>query len=985
MLITVLLKDGHGAKIRDFWTDINPYKIKGWSLSGPFYYLNRMYMKNLFTFIVVTFSTITCLSAQNGTLRGTIYDANTGETIPFATVLLESNQGTGTTTDLDGVYELSLPSGIHNIQYSFLGYASMTISEVEIKAGEVTVLDAKISEEAETLQEIVVTATQARNTESAILTLQRKSPNVIDGVSSESFRKLGDGNAAAAIKRVTGVSIEDGKHVYVRGLGDRYTKTILNGLDIPGLDPDKNSVQMDIFPTNLIDNIIVLKSFTPDQPGDFTGGLVNIITKDFPEDQTFNVSASLGHNPGMNLNDQFLTYEGSGTDWLGFDDGSRKIPFDIKSEIPDPSERNPHLSDLTRQFGNVMSARQNSKFLNQSFGISYGNQLTIGSGSIGINASANYNADYTYYDNVEYNTYLKRPEKSENNIFIDRGISGPRSDENVLISGMAGLAYKNRNHKIGANFILIQNGTSSTADLTQITYETNPSTIVRNNLEYKERSIRNAFIFGKHSFKEGKFELDWSASPTFSKIQEPDNRVTAYELMNRGEELSYELNASVGAGVSRVWRALEEENYSGKVNATYKFDQWNEQESKLKFGVMATLKERDYSISNFLFRMERSNRFDLQGDPDELFVPSAIWDADERAGTYVRGNFEPANTYSAEQMILAAFIMNELPLSDRLKSIYGIRVEKSDNYYTGQNNLGDEVFDNAKVLDELDFLPSLNLVWSITEKMNLRTSYNRTLARPSFKEKSVAQIQDLISGRTFIGNIDLLETKVNNFDVRWENFFDFGQVLSVSGFFKQFNNPIELVAYSEVAPNDFQPRNIDQANVFGLEIEVRKKLSFGETALEGFTVGSNVSLIKSEVDMSEAEYTSRVNNARDGEEISRTRNLVGQSPYLLNIFAGYNSSENIFEANLSYNVQGKSLTIVGIGRNPDIFDMPFHSLNFKTSLKFGLEKKFRASFSINNILDQKRQRFYQSFGSADQIFEKYEPGRDFQLGLSYSF
>ncbi|WP_236969962.1 TonB-dependent receptor [Membranihabitans marinus] len=942
-------------------------------------------MKNLLLTIIIISAGLVTGFSQTGTIRGTVFDGETGETIPFATVLLASDPGVGTTTDLDGVYELSVPAGSQDIKFSYLGYAEQTISGVAVEADKVVLLDAKIQEAAEMLTEVVITATQARNTESAILTLQRKSPNVIDGVSSESFRKIGDGDAASAIKRVTGVSIEDGKHVYVRGLGDRYTKTILNGLDIPGLDPDRNSIQMDIFPTNLIDNIIVLKSFTPDQPGDFTGGLVNIITKDFPESQTFNVSASLGYNPKMNLNNEFVTYEGSSTDKLGFDNGARDEPININDYIPDPSERNPDLTNITNKFGKTMSTQRSSKFLNQSYGISYGNQNKVGSGSIGYNASINYKTDFTFYDDVEYGTYIKESNKSNNELYVDRSIRGGQSEENVLISGMAGLAYKSKNHKIGVNALAIQNGSANTALLEQIVYETNPSTLLKSNLEYTERSIQNLLVFGKHSFNEGDFEVDWRVSPTHSKITEPDNRVTAFEVVNQGEQISYELNASVGAGITRVWRNLEENNISGKIGATWKFNQWNDLESKFKFGAMYTQKKRDYSISNYLFRVEQAGQFDITGDPNQLFSNEFSWDPSARAGTYVRGNFEPANTFDAEQVVIAGYVMNELPLSNRLRTIYGLRVEQSANFYTGQNNLGDEVYDNAKVLDEFDLLPSLNIVYALSEKINIRTSYNRTLARPSFKEKSVAQIQDLISGRTFIGNIDLEETQINNFDVRFENFYDFGQVLSISGFFKQFNNPIELVAYSEATPNDVQPRNIDEATVFGLELEARKNFNFGSENFNKLTIGSNVSLIKSNVDMSDAEYQSRLDNARDGEDISSSRELVGQSPYLLNLFLGFQSAENIVESNLSYNVQGKSLSIVGIGRNADVFDLPFHSLNFKTSVKLGLQKRMRASFSVNNILNQSRQRVYQSFEAADQVFEKYKPGTDFQVGLSYSF
>ena len=220
--------------------------------------------------------------AQTGTVRGDLIDDATGETIPFANILVVETAG-GVSTDLDGAFSIDLPVGFYTFKVSYIGYAELSVSEIEVKDGEVTLINLRLQEESEVLDEVVVTAKAIRTTEAALMTIQKKAPGLLDGISTQAIRRSGDSDVGSAIKRVTGVSVEGGKHVVVRGLGDRYSKTILNGLDVPGLDPDRNSVQLDIFPTNLVDNIIVYKSFTPDLPGDFTGGMVNIETKDFPE------------------------------------------------------------------------------------------------------------------------------------------------------------------------------------------------------------------------------------------------------------------------------------------------------------------------------------------------------------------------------------------------------------------------------------------------------------------------------------------------------------------------------------------------------------------------------------------------------------------------------------------------------------------------------------------------------------------------------
>ena len=243
----------------------------------------------------------------------------------------------------------------------------------------------------------------AKSTEAALITVKRKSANMLDGISSASFRKIGDSNAAGAIKRVTGVSIEGGKYVYVRGLGDRYTKTMLDGVDIPGLDPDRNSLQIDLFPTALLNNIVILKTATADQPADFTGGLVNIETKEFPEEKMFNVSLGMTYNPSMHFKSNALTYEGSNTDWLGFDSGVRQLPTEIDDQelpqvyVDDASE----VYNTSRSFSQQLAAKQHTNFMNYSLGLSYGDQKNLKNGhSLGYVISGSYKNDNDFYQDV---------------------------------------------------------------------------------------------------------------------------------------------------------------------------------------------------------------------------------------------------------------------------------------------------------------------------------------------------------------------------------------------------------------------------------------------------------------------------------------------------------------------------------------------------------------------------------------------------------
>lgn len=927
--------------------------------------------------------------AQNGTIRGTLKDGQNGEVLSFANILVVETSN-GTSTDLDGQFSLSLPEGVYTLKASYIGYTDMTISDIAVKKGEVAVLDFALNEEGTMMEEVVVTAKALRNTDVALMAIQRKAPGLLDGVNTQSIKRTGDSDAGSAIKRVTGVSVEGGKHVVVRGLGDRYSKTILNGLDVPGLDPDRNSVQLDIFPTNLINNIIVYKSFTPDLPGDFTGGMVNIETKDFPETQTLNVSIGTSFNPDMNFNDDFITYEGGNTDWLAFDDGTREQPLHQATNILSRTQNHSYLNTLTTSFSPIMSTMREKSGLNTSYGLSYGNQLNASKFDLGYTFSANYKNEYEYYNNAQFGVYFKDlNDDTVNELFSDRTDRGQIGSNNVMWSGLAGLALKTQKHKVTLSLLHSQNAESRAALIRSVRQEFGQAIIDKHNLEYTQRSVTNLLLKGVHTAKEGDLQLNWQLSPTLSKMTEPDIRLTAYEI--NPQTGAYELNPSTAGIPSRTFRDLDETNYAGRMDLTYKLATGENLEHKFKVGFAGVYKERDFTIFDYNFPVHKRGTFTFTGDPNELFETENVWTPENNRGTYLIGAFEPSKTYEARQQILAGYVMNEMKIGKTLKAIYGLRIEKAQNWYTGRKQIINseltDLFEDRKVLDDLDFLPSLGLVKTLKDvdgkTMNLRLSASRTLARPSFKEKSIAQIIDRISGRLFLGNINLEASKIMNADIRWEYYLPKGQMLSVSGFYKNFQNPIEMTAFDATAPNSFTPRNVGDANLFGVELEVRQNLGVVAPALKAFTLNANTTFVHSSVNMTESEFEGRLIAQRAGETIDNKRQMVGQSPYVVN--AGLSYRGTTMEANMSYNVQGKRLAIVGIANVPDVYERPFHALNFLVSKKLGKDQKLKLSLGAQNILSSSKRKVYESFQAEDQLFENFDPGRSFSFGMSYRF
>lgn len=931
------------------------------------------------------------LNAQNGQIRGQVIDNDTGEAIMFGAVLIQETQ-TGTTTDLDGQYTLDLPEGIYNLSFSYLGYAELNITDVLIEQGKETVLDVAMIEESEMLDEIVVTATQVRNTEAAVLTIKRKAPGLLDGLPKKAMEKSGDSDVGSAIKRVTGVSVEGGKHVVVRGLGDRYSKTVLNDMDIPGLDPDRNSVQLDVFPTNVVDNIIVYKSFTPDLSGDFTGGMVNIITKDFPSRKTLSITASASYNPDMHLNDNFITYQGGETDYLGMDDGTRALPINPGITPPNRTSsslaENLLLENLTRRFTPIMSTIRERNGLNQSYSASFGNQVNRGKFDIGYTLSANYKQETEYFEDAEFGIFFKEGDQSITQLSRDLLANVQKGNTNILWNVLAGSAIKTKNHKISLSLMHSQNGTSRAAFIDQKRLEFGIAEIEKQTLEYTERSITNLMLVGKHNLSTDKLSLSWKLSPTISNMDEPDIRTTAYETTN-GE---YELNQATGGGITRVWRNQEENIFNGKVDLTYKFGTNRGLESKLKFGVAGVYKDRSFSVYDYIFNVHRRSAYEIDGNPDQFFTEDFYWNKEKNAGTHLIANFEPSKSYDARQQILSGYVMNEFPISERFKAIYGLRVEKTDNWYTGERqvivNPDTDLYQDRKVLDELNFLPSVNLVYSLIDDslegktLNLRFSGSQTVARPSFKEKSIAQITDRISDRTFIGNINLEQTNILNTDFRIEYYLPKGQIFSLSSFYKSFEKPIEMTAFNAQSPSSFTPRNVGDADLVGIELELRKNLDFVNESLNNIYLGMNATIVNSTVEMPEEEFEGRLLAARDGEIVENKRNMQGQSPYLINANIGYSNIDDGWEINIAYNVQGERLSIVGIGSVPDVFERPFNSMNFRLSKNLG--EKYKLSIGVNNILASTKLRVYKSFESDDRIFDRFEIGRTISFSASYS-
>lgn len=989
-----------------------------------------MQLRNLSLFIA--FLLTVSFSNSQEVVRGEVKDSKTGEPVYSAIVKVD---GVGKArTDFEGFFTIKLAPGTYTLTASNTteGYIDKDV-EIEVIAGRVTNVTIEIGKDASVQEVESVKVTAVRNVGSPTTLKgsdQRRMEEsaASDELPKETIKNSGVTNAADAVQMVPAASVENGKNVYIRGLGDRYTKTILNGMDIPGLDPDRNSVQMDIFPAVMIDNITVYKTLTPNLTGDFTGGLVNIQTKDFPGRKTIYVKGSLGYNTNATFNSDFLTYQGGGLDFLGFDDGTRALPISPTATIPNPAKGEIETELFTKAFGKTLATERMTPLMNQNYAVAIGNQLNFQRKkdstqniSYGYNALLNYRSSNRYFADAEFGESLRDQVDTINDLFRDRASRGEWSEQDVMWTAMLGQSLKFGRNKISLVGFHTQNALKVAAKLTEVNYDSNQAVLEKDGLQFTQRSITNVNLNGLHFLDSlNKWKFKWAVSPTYSRINDPDIRSTALERPDYDTTGTvYLWEESVGAEVRRIFRDLTEINISSRFDFDYKFNQWDSLESVLSFGGMSTYKNRSFDVNEYVFRINGMSSNEIpNGDPNWFTADENLWTVEKDSGVYAVGQQELANIYEANQMISSAYIMSELPINKKFVATYGVRAEHNINRYTGQSNNAQvdptaPRYDNEVVLNKLNILPSINLIYKIRKdadsvrlerSTNFRAAYTQTVARPSFREISISQIYDPIQNRRYLGNIDLKQTLIHNADIRWEHFYGRTELVSVSGFYKRFINPIEIIAVPS-APNEFKPINAGYANVFGAEFEIRKTLVYNETKGHNLMAGANFTYVVSQIDRREVrvqsgdstivEYDDRVKYARVGEEVDFFRPMYGQSPWIVNAFVTYKNDSIGLMANLTYNVQGKKLAVIGVGLIPDVYEQPFHSLNMKISKTFGKvhegedSPRWQGSFRATNLLNflgdiGVRRKYYEAYEADPQIFEYLNPGVTFSVSVTYT-
>jgi TonB-dependent receptor len=767
-------------------------------------------------------------------------------------------------------------------------------------------------------------------------------------------------------------------------LGDRYSNTQLNGAELPSADPDKKAFNMDMVPSKLLDNIVTKKTFTPDEPGSFSGGLVNIGTKAFPDGFYVEVSSSFVYNDQVSGNDNFLTYTGSSTDWRGFDDGQRAVPdmlHDPEVFIPSrvPASRDLDLGLLldtqSKSFNTEWVPYFDSGPINQNYAFSLGDKLQLWGNPLGVAASVTYQNRNSFYENGTIGRWqLSGTVQEVNGLKMEKRYDDTRSSQEALLGIMGTLSYQiTKNHEFTFDIMSTQSGIKSSRYMSgewpdQLTggelYETR-------SLKYTERDLNTYQMKGKHHLGFlADLHIEWIASLGKTKQDEPDLRFFSNTFRPDVDTTYYSIDNNLYNYPTRYWRNLEEDKRNTKIDLSLPFLQWNQLSSKFKFGGFYADADRVFQQRHFEFRPQDAQ---YTGDPVEYFNNLGISDSSNsrrlRFGNYVTEIPTAANNYEGYEKIGALYAMAELPITQRFRFVGGAR------YETTRMNIF-SLDTTVASLENNDWLPAASIIYQLGQNMNIRLAYGKTLARPTLRELSPLRTFEFLGDDLYGGNPFLERTLINNFDVRWEWFDRPGELYAVSGFYKTFKNPIER--YYDIGAEKYSHQNVPDGLVYGVEFEIRKGLDQLTPILNNFSINTNLSLIHSEVTIPEKELELIKRFDSSPEE---TRPLYGQSPYIVNLELAYSNIESGTSASIFYNIQGERLWEVMVGATPDVYEQPQPNIDivFSQRLYSGLTLKA----GVKNLLNSWTSRV-QSFNGTDYDYHRFTGGRRFGVGLNFS-
>lgn len=864
-------------------------------------------------------------------LSGTVIDSKTRSALVGATVKPTNNAAT-VLTDVEGKFLIRFKEGSNpTIEVSFLGYEKKEISDIDIeKADGLTIT---LNPIAQNMQEVLVKASGRKETVASLYLIQRNSSGIQDGISAEAIRKSPDKNTGEVIRRVSGASLQDNKFVVIRGLNERYNVAMLNNNILPSTEPDKKAFSFDIIPSSAIDNLIIYKTPTADLPGDFSGGLVKVVTKDYPSRAFTEISISASGNSLTTGQDFYGSTNMGRFEPLGFFNASRNVPQGYinnrgSSFIQLPSTEK---QTITKQFPNTFGYEGFTRSApNVSASISGGNSFVLKNNSkFGVLYQVGYGQGRKVSDKYRTDFLLNGDMLYENNTKV--------YDIKNNLQGMINLAYAAGKSKFSMKGLFNNEFTNSLGLRTGYDIANRPDFFYTKsfNNELSANGLFSAVLDGNHALSQ-KLQSDWSVSFSDAFKNQPDQKIISFRtpfnsntnyFLKIGNENSPEIR-----NAGRIFSNLDEKIYNISFNFNYQF-KVNGLQQKIKFGSINYYRNRKtdvdalgYATLNYVGATIYETK---STDFNALFSPSNI-DMFKLTLANIGNN---STSFTAHALLNAGYVMYDGMFSEKLKLTAGVRAERYDQQLQAKNQ-------NNIELENLDLLPSALLTYAVGKKTNLRLALSESVNRPEFRELASYSVFDYDNFVVIRGNPTLKRALVKNYDLRFESFPTTGEIVSFSIFYKDFKNPIEQVN----AGNDvLSYMNADQASTYGAEVELRKKLGFiGSNFFNHLTFYTNLSYMLGSVTFNGAQIQSP---------------LQGQSPYIINGSLSY-ASENELSVSILYNRIGPRLKFRAVqGAAFNIFEMPRDLIDVQASKKI-LKGKAEVKFALVDLLAQPFRWFY---------------------------
>jgi TonB-dependent receptor len=954
-------------------------------------------MRKLYLFILLLVVSNAIL-AQTGKISGRVINAGSGQPLANATLILANTSKT-TTTDQNGNFSFNrLAPGTYSVNCSYAGHNEKTIDDIIVKNSDNTVINISLVEK--TSGGVIVTGIRTKaagENVASLLIAQKNNASVSDGISGQQIRLTPDKTASDVFKRVSGASIQDDRFAIIRGLNDRYNAAFINGAPLPSTESDRKAFSFDIFPSAILDNLVIYKTATPDKSGDFAGGIIDITTKSTLPKNFTSISFGLGYNNLITGKNRFYSENKSKTDWLGKDDGLRGIPAGFPSAelLSAGSTTSAQRADFAKLFGNYKwGINQCNAVPNFNFQLAKGFNLQLKDKEfLSALFSVSYNRAYTFN---EADRDVFSPDKLVQ--FVD--ITDSVYNDEVVLSALGNISVKINNR----NSISWKNNFSRNTDNRLIRriivpdVQADPIAGYREAVRaYTSNEIFSSQLSGDHQVGRVKTRISWQGS--YSKVARdlPNYSRSSYGIDVSAPDIGFAFisnsTPSQIQGSGTMFFVKSDENIKSiKTDITQPFTFMKNSQNFLKAGVGYQARERDFASRLLGFAPYSAGSiqhdFSLSSLPEgEIFLPQNLGRlSNGRGGFLIRDANAPNSEYDATSATLHAYLMGDQRFFKKFRLIYGVRMEQFNqklNSPSGFATVPPITIDTTVT----DFLPSVNFVYAVTPKMNIRLSYSETVNRPEFRELAPFVFYDYQLQYSINGDSRIERAKIKNYDFRYEFFPGRAQLFSVSAFYKEFINPIEVVFVPDIPGQAFYA-NVASATTYGVEAEFRTLLSTiagvknERSILNKFTLSANAAYIKSNVKVEGIKFF-------DPAKFSTDRPLQGQSPYLINGSLGFNDEKTGLSSTVSVNRVGDRLSVAGNYQVFELYEKARTVVDFQLA-KYFLKNTLEVKFNARDILAQDL-RFYtdidksRSFTDADQNFSLTRMPKVFSFNVTYKF